>query len=226
MRILIVEDEAVAARGLERKLRAILGSKIESLKIERSLIGSECFIQDSPIDVLFLDLDLNGEDGFNLIGEAAAGSFHTIVVSANVDRAIDAFEYGVIDFVAKPVTEERLRKAIDRLVSGPEKMLKYLSVREEERVRLLQITEILYLEADDNHVLIHCRNGEILRHRKTLETLQQLLKVGFVRVHRKFLVSKIELQSVQTNPGGRYRIVLSNGVILPMSRSCYRSLKS
>ncbi|MCE9597503.1 MAG: LytTR family DNA-binding domain-containing protein [Spirochaetia bacterium] len=225
MRILIVEDESVAARGLERKLRSILGTRIQSLRIERTLIGSECFIQDSSIDVLFLDLDLNGDDGFLLLEEAAAGSFHTIIVSANTDRALEAFDYGVIDFVPKPVLETRLQRAIDRLTSGPEKPLKYLSVREDDRVHLVPLTDVIYLEGDDNHVQIHCRNGATFKHRKTLDSLEKLLTDSFVRIHRRYLVASIELQSIQVASGGKYTLSLAGGIELPVSRSFYSRFK-
>ena len=73
------------------------------------------FIKEQSIDLLFLDLNLNREDGYELLEEVAAESFHTIIVSAYKDRAIRAFEYGVLDFVAKPYTEERLSLAIQRI---------------------------------------------------------------------------------------------------------------
>ena len=94
MRILIVEDEKVAARGLERLLRELLGKKITSLKIQGNITASEYFLMDNPIDLLLLDLNLNGEDGFELLKSALAGSFQTIIVSANTDRALQAFEHG------------------------------------------------------------------------------------------------------------------------------------
>lgn len=225
MRLLIVEDETVAARGLERKLRTILGSRIQSLKIEKTLIGSECFVQDSAIDVLFLDLDLNGDDGFLLLEEAAAGSFHTIVVSANTDRAVEAFDYGVVDFVPKPVTEERLRRAIDRLTSGPEKGIKYLSVREDDRVRLIPLSNVLYLEGDDNYVQIHCRDGAKFKHRKTLDSLERLLSDAYLRIHRGYLVAASEVHSIRVASGGKYTLVLPGNIELPVSRSFYARMK-
>mgnify|MGYP000975380847 FL=1 len=67
MRILIVEDETIAARGLEKMLREIYGKEITSLKVERSLVGSECFLEEHSIDLLFLDLNLDGREGFDLL---------------------------------------------------------------------------------------------------------------------------------------------------------------
>ena len=145
MRILIVEDEKVAARGLQRMVQDILGKEISWIGWEASLDASRFALADKPVDILFLDLNLNGENGFELLQGAVAGSFHTIVVSANEDQALRAFEYGVLDFVPKPVSEERLEKAIGRIkdanYSG--KHAKYLPIRKPKGIALIAIGRCL-----------------------------------------------------------------------------------
>ena len=74
MRILIVEDESVAAKGLEKLVREIYGKEITSLKIERSLLGSECFLEENSVDLVFLDLNLDGREGFDLLRTIIAES--------------------------------------------------------------------------------------------------------------------------------------------------------
>ena len=228
MRILIVEDEAVAARGIEKQLRNILGDSIESLKIQHSLTASEIFLQDYPIDLLFLDLNLNGEDGFELLKTAVAGSFHTIIISANTDRAIDAFQFGVIDFVPKPVIEKRLRQAIDRYnntASNPVEPLKYLSVKKDDRVLLIDIEDILYLEGFDNYVKIHLKNGEIEQHRKTLSLLETILPNHFKRIHKSYILDFREVSNFVVRAGSKYYVELKNKLILPLSRIKYKELR-
>jgi len=228
MRILIVEDEAVAARGIERLLREILSDAIESLKIQHSLTASEIFLQDSPIDLLFLDLNLNGEDGFELLKTAVAGSFHTIIISANTDRAIEAFQYGVIDFVSKPVRIERLKQALDRYRNAmphQPKPLKYLSVKKDDRVLLINIDEILYLEGCDNYVKIHLKNGEVEQHRKTLQSLEMILPDHFIRIHKSYILDIREFSNFVVRTGSKYYIELKNKSLLPVSRGKYKELR-
>lgn len=62
---------------------------MQAVRIEAGLAASECFLLDNPVDVLLLDLDLDGQDGMALLHLAAAGSFQTIIVSANTDRALE-----------------------------------------------------------------------------------------------------------------------------------------
>ena len=108
MRILIVEDEPLLAGRLERLCREILGSRLETVRIATEFDEASARLAESPIDVLLLDLNLGGADGMDLLKASVAGSFHTIIVSANTEQALRAFEFGVIDFVAKPCMKDRL----------------------------------------------------------------------------------------------------------------------
>ena len=73
-----------------------------------------CFIENNSLDLVLLDLNLNGDNGFDLLTTAVSESFHTIVISAYKDQAITAFEYGILDFVPKPFNRDRLEQAFDR----------------------------------------------------------------------------------------------------------------
>ena len=147
MRVAIVEDEAVVASRLERLVTKVLGSRLESLKVLPSLPSARAFLRSSPLDVLFLDLNLNGKDGFSLLEEAVAGSFATIVVSAHHEQALRAFELGVTDFVAKPFVAERIAQSLAR-VEGREPRLRErlvrLAVRRGGGIELVEVDEIRY----------------------------------------------------------------------------------
>src|SRR5688572_31129759 len=112
MKILIVEDEPVLAQRLARFCREILGGQLESLRVASMFSEASARLDESPIDLLLLDLNLHGRDGMQLLASSVAGSFHTIIVSANTEQALRAFEYGVIDFVPKPFSRERLEQAL------------------------------------------------------------------------------------------------------------------
>src|SRR5690606_21849668 len=111
MHVVIVEDEVVVARRLERLVRSVLGDALERIDICSDLRTATDVLAGANDAVVLLDLNLGGRDGFDLLRRAAAEPFQTVVVSANADRAIEAFELGVVDFVPKPFTAERLEKA-------------------------------------------------------------------------------------------------------------------
>ena len=113
MRILIVEDESSIAQRIQRMVAEATKQKAV-IKMAYTVDQASLYLKENVIDLLLLDLNLNGKSGFELLQQAVAGSFHTIIISAYKEKAIEAFEYGVLDFVSKPFTQERLQKAIER----------------------------------------------------------------------------------------------------------------
>ncbi len=227
MRILIVEDEKVAARGLQRMLQGILGKEITWIGCESSLEASRSVLDEKPVDILFLDLNLNGENGFDLLHGAVAGSFHTIVVSANEDQALRAFEFGVLDFVPKPVSEERLRKAIARVKNADYagKQAKFLPIRKPKGIALIKLEDVSYFRGDGNYVEIRLKVGTSEYHRQTLDSLAKVLPSRFSRIHRSYIVDKRDVKNVIAHGGGMYDVELSGGTKLPLSRIHYKDFK-
>lgn len=227
MKILIVEDETVAARGLEKLVREIYGKEISSLKIEKTLLGSETYLEENPVDLVLLDLNLDGREGFDLLRSILAESFHTIIVSGKTEKAIQAFEFGVLDFVPKPVVKERLAKALQKWKSLEvnSRYTKYLSIKKEDRIELIPIKDISYIRGKDNNTIIHRKDEREDIHRKTLESLTKVLPSHFYRIHKSYLVNLREAKYIKNKGGGKYTLELKNGKDLPVSRKVYPELK-
>lgn len=227
MRILIVEDETIAARGLEKMLREIYGKEITSLKVELSLVGSECFLEEHSIDLLFLDLNLDGREGFDLLRNIISQSFHTIIVSGMTEKAIEAFEFGVLDFVPKPLKKERLEKALKKWkdVAVNSRYTKYLSVRKDDKTEIIPLKDIAYIKGQNNNTIIYRKNLNADTHRKTLDSLTKILPSHFFRIHKSYLVNLREAKYLKSKGGGKYILELKNGKVLPVSRKIYSELK-
>jgi DNA-binding LytR/AlgR family response regulator len=223
MRIAIVEDEGAVARRLERALRSILGERIEELTIERTLASARERVADRTLDLVFLDLNLNGRDGFELLSDAAAASFQTIVVSAHEEQAIRAFEYGVADFVAKPWTEERLRVAVERAL-GRETLTpaRRVAVRHAGSLELIDLSRVLAIGGADDYAELHLENGEKRLHEKTLVMLERLLPPSFARVHRSWIVNFDHVRRWMPTSGGRGTLEVAE-LQIPVGRT-YRRL--
>src|SRR5262249_43118490 len=147
MRVLIVEDEPLVSRRLAQFCRRILGDRLEWLGTTETFDAAQVTLTETPIDVLLLDLNLGGSKGMELLDANVAGSFHTIIVSANTEFALQAYEHGVIDFVAKPFSEERLAEAFRRAGEPGGRSphpARYLAVRKPGRVELVPIESVLY----------------------------------------------------------------------------------
>ena len=219
MRIVLVEDEAVVARRLERMVREIAGDGVDSLDVADSLAAARTLVHDRPPDLVFLDLNLGGRNGFHLLEEATAESFQTIVVSAHHDQALRAFEYGVVDFVAKPFTEERLRKALERATSSTARgRARCLAVRKGRELRTISLDRIAYIRGADDYSELHLDDGSIHLHQKTLTALERVLPEDFVRVHRSYIAPLTKARGLRANA-----LILADGQAVPVGRS-YRDV--
>jgi two-component system response regulator LytT len=228
MRLLIVEDEPPIADHIEWMCQKILGSQITSCKKITSLDHALEYIRKKPTDLLLLDLNLEGENGFDILKNAISGSFHTIIISAYTEQAITAFQYGVLDFIPKPFNEKRLRKAFDRYFNRQKSRdleSKYLAVRDDTSVRLIQIKDVSFFKAAGNYVEIHQTNGNVDLLTKSIGKLEQILPSRFIRVHRSYTVDLHQIDSYKHVGGGRYQIKLSHGIHIPLSRDKHKKLK-
>lgn len=228
MNLLIVEDEARIAKRIERMTREILGDALQSLTHIHTLQEALTFMEAQTPDLVLLDLNLNGENGFDLLKKAVSHPFHTIVISAYKDQAITAFEYGVLDFVPKPFNQDRLEQAFSRISkTGHEEKhpVKYLAVRKRQQVQLIPLEELLYVKGAGTYAELFLSNGAKALHDKSLEKLEQLLSPAFERVHKSYLVKAAEIKAIGVQTGSKYWAELKNGARIPVGRTKYKSLK-
>jgi len=211
MRIAIVEDEAIIARRLERMVREIVGTATVS---HATTFDDAMRVTRTPLDLLFLDLNLNGRDGFRLLEEAAASNFQTVVVSAHHEQALRAFEYGVTDFVAKPWTEERLRRAIERVRGRESSNAKTLVVRKGRELRAIAVADIVFIRGADDYSELHLADGSVHLHEKSLTALESLLPETFLRVHRSYIANLARIRGIRGGTGA----LMMDGTVVPVGR--------
>lgn len=229
MRILIVEDEPVHARFLASLLQAQLGADIDSLQHQKTLVGAECYLSENAVDLVFLDLNLYGENGFELLGRVAAGSFATVVVSAHTDQAIHAFEYGVLDFLSKPVTADRLATALQRFTENryaSRQFLRYFSFNDHGSVQVVPLADISHFISAGKQLHIVKSNGLRASCTRKISEVERILPSHFVRVHKSYIVNENSIAHLRPFPGGKYRITLKDGTTLPVSRNAYGHLRN
>jgi two-component system response regulator LytT len=228
MRILIVEDERPTAEDIRFLAGQILKNENTSIHIETTFDNALYYLKEKPIDVLLLDLNLNSKDGFQLLKEVVSRSFHTIVISANINRAIEAFEYGVLDFIPKPYNLERLTAAFNRLKSNHSSdghSIKYLSVKTGHDIKLIDIADVRYFKATNIYVELHLNDGRTMIYDKSIKQLTPLLPANIFRIHRSFLVAIDKIKTLHTLGAGNNHVTLFGGENLPVSRKVIKELK-
>ena len=237
-RVLIVDDESPA----RRRLRAQLAKEEDVLIAGEAGSGPEAVLAIRALrpDLVFLDVQMPGMNGFEVIEAIGVDAMPAVVfVTAYDEFALDAFEVAAADYLLKPFTDERLRKAVARgldaqawreagraslarlvgegLGSGA-RSLERLLVREGGRMFFVPVTEIVRLSAEGNYVRIHTvsRSHEL---RETLARLEQRLDGRrFVRVHRSEIVNLDFVGEIQRHFHGDLIAVLKNGDAVRVSR--------
>ncbi len=230
MRILVIEDEASIQDRIVRLTRNILQQRLQSIETADNLDRGIQMIKNSRIDLLLLDLNLNGKDGFEVLREVASHAFQTIVISAYPERAIDAYELGVIDFITKPFDEARLKLAFERVAGrqghGREHFAKYLAIRKFGLIELVALEDVNYVQADGGYSQLYLVDGRNEMHDKMLKDLCNLLPPTFERIHKSFVVNMQRVKGIHSKGSHKHFIVMNNGAEIPLSRSKYKELKS
>jgi two-component system, LytTR family, response regulator LytT len=226
MHVLVVEDETLIARRIERMVRDILGDRLQRIECVPDMEGAVAQLESGEISLMLLDLNLSGRDGFDILRRALVESFPTIVISANTDRAIEAFELGVLDFVPKPFTIDRLAKALGRIDghSADDRRTRFLAVSVAGKIDLVPIESVIAIHGDDDYSSIETLDGRRHLHKKTLTSLEGLLPSQFERVHRSHIVNMAHAQRIVAQSAGGRAIRLSNGMVVPIGRSYAKAL--
>ncbi len=229
MKILIVEDEIHIARHLSKVIKSLLEKEEADVKISISLNQAIEHLKNHKIDLLMLDLNLRGKDGFDLLKLMVSKPFHVIVVSAYLEKAIEAFEYGVLDFVPKPFSQERLKKSFNRLKGNDissHSTIKYFIIKKKHQLIRIREEDVLYFEAYGHYSQMYLKDGRVEFYDKALITLEPLLNQNYARVHKSYIVKMTEFKSVNVFPGGKYSLVMKNNDEIPIGRAAYKRLKN
>ena len=229
MNILIIEDEIRIAKRVERMTKEFFLNTLQSITSVQSLPEGLDYIKNNKLDLVLLDLNLNGENGFDVLKETVSGSFHTIIISANKEEALKAFEFGVLDFVPKPFNKERIEIAFNRIVKKEEvssENLQFLAVKKRGGIQLVDINEVDYIKGAGVYTELYLTNGQKELHDKSLEKLSQLLPKTFERIHKSYLVKTTEIKEIIVKTGSQYAVELHNGEILPVGRTKYKALRT
>jgi len=246
LQVLIVDDERLS----RRRLRRLLGQDPELQVIGECETGQDAieFLSNHSPQLVFLDVQMPGVDGFSVVERVGAEEMPcTIFVTAYDQYALRAFEVHAMDYLLKPYEEKRLAESVkrakrqlanfeletdrDRLREMIESMNKSarcrdrLAVRCGENLVLLRVEQVDWIEAADNYVYLHCGN-ETHTLRETMNSLQRTLdSTKFMRIHRSTIVNLDRVKALQPWFRGDYRVVLSTGTQLTLSRSYRQTLQ-
>ena len=244
VRTLIVDDEPLA----RRRLRNLLQREDEIEIVGEAVNGSAAVraIAEQRPDLVLLDIQMPGKNGFDVLEEIAGVHDPVVVfVTAHDDHAIRAFEVEAVDYVLKPVVEDRLRAAVRRAIARLDEQSRgdiarsmaqllervrldrqqesqRLAIRQDGRVRFVSVQDIDRVEAAGDVVRVHA-GRETHTMRATMAELEaKLAPPRFVRVHRSTIVNARRIREIQPWFKGGYVLLLHDGTKVRSGRS-YRA---
>lgn len=219
LKAIIVDDEPLAIAVIEGYLSRIPGVDIVAT-FNDGLPAFE-FLQDNPVDVMFLDVEMPKLTGIELV-RCLHNPPVVIITSANRDYAIEGFELNVADYILKPVTFERLLKAFSKakeLLSkrgfDDSKESEYLIFKESKKNVRIKQDDILYIESIKDYIKVVTANRTVITKQSIGSVEEMLDKDRFIRVHRSFIVAlnhvdtfsstSLEIGSIEIPIGRLYR---------------------
>lgn len=241
VRALIADDEPHLAQHLQARL-AQLWPGLEVLAPAANGIDALRRINDEEPTVAFLDIRMPGLTGLELAGRIEART-HVVFVTAFDQYAVEAFDRDAVDYLLKPVTDERLARCIERLqgklktderppaldevlarlarvLPAAGGTLRWVRALKGEVVEQIAVDEVLYFQAADKYTCVHTRAGESLIRLPLAELAAQLDGAVFWQVHRSTLVNMNEVAATRRDLGGRVFVKLKDGrTELPVSRA-------
>jgi len=226
LRVAIVDDEPMARVRLRRLLSARLDVEVVGdYPNGRALVSD---LANQSIDVLLLDVSMPEIDGFATLSLLPEPLPAIIFVTAHSNYAVHAFDADAVDYLLKPVSQERLALAIDRaakvlrnpgLVSPGSQDISRLGLKIGSGTQYLDPEVIDYVTAHDDQVEVHCGHRAVKVKRTLLEIERQLGQVKFVRIHRSCIVRVAAVQEIVPMPSGRYRMRFRDGRTVFSGRS-------
>jgi DNA-binding LytR/AlgR family response regulator len=234
IRAIIADDEAPLRASLKKKLASLWPDLVICGEAEDGFRAAELIEERQP-NVAFLDIRMPGDSGIE-VARKTSGMCHVVFITAYDEYAVDAFESEAIDYILKPVTEERLKITIRRLqkrISSmpapspglketmervlralesrkPPARLQWIKVQHGDGVRLIPAEEICYFQSSDKYTIVMTKEGESLIKKSITSLSKELDPDTYWQIHRGTIVNVNQIDKVHRSFMGRQTIKLKN----------------
>jgi len=213
LRCLLVDDEPLAHTVLRAYLDRLPGLATWAGSCYGA-VEALTFLRTTPVDVLFLDVDMPELTGLELL-RALPQPPAVVLCTAHAAHALDAFDLGVVDYLLKPIRFERFIKTINRLQAAvptaasaiaappspaPEAAVDSIFLKTDAGTERVRFAELLFVEGYGNFVKCHLASGRVLLTAETMKQMESQLPAGqFLRSHKSYLVNLASVERLSGN---------------------------
>ena len=236
MKAIIVDDEPDGIRTL-KKMMELNCPDVEIAATCTNAVTARQQLEEIKPDLVFLDIRMPGKSGLDLLAELPDKDFEVIFVTAHNEYLLQALQFSAVDYLMKPVDEDRLTEAVQRVKkrvklekhTGQAETLLYninkagsplemrLCLPTLKGFTIIKLEEILYCEAQRSYTIFHLNNNKTIMISKPLFDYECLLAgTTFLRIHKSFLINLLHIKEYVRGEGGT--VVMSNNMEIEVSR--------
>src|SRR5450432_1000231 len=236
MRTILVDDEPDGIRTL-KKLLELNCPEVEIMATCTNAVMAKQKMEEIKPDLVFLDIRMPGKSGFDLLAELSEKNFEVIFVTAHNEYLLQALQFSAVDYLMKPVDEDRLTEAVQRVrqrqnmgkgnghtetllhninkAGSPLEMRLVLPTL--KGFTIVKLEEIVYCEAQRSYTIFRLTNNKAIVISKPLFDYDRLLSdTIFLRIHKSFLINLLHVKEYIRGEGGT--VVMTNGMEIEVSR--------
>ena len=224
LKAIIIDDMPLAIASLQADLSDNHEQDVVVIGTASGVMEGAKLIKKLSPDMIFLDIHMGDGDGFDLLDIITDGSIKVVFTTASKDHAIQAFQFEAVDYLLKPVDPQLLTVAIQKVMalhqSSPDPKASSTAVpttialNTQEEIRILNLVDIIRLEAMGNYTTFYTEDGKILV-TKTLKEFEKVLSDDFIRVHQSHLVNRQQIKAYVKTEGGYLK--MKDGSDVPVS---------
>ncbi len=216
IKAIAIDDEPIALRVIEHFCQ-----DIEGIDLEKTFSNAQDglnYLNSYPTDLIFLDIDMPQINGMDLYKQLKQDSV-VVFITAHSDYAVQGFDLNALDYLLKPFTFERFKKATDKAKEyfsqfSLQKTSGHIFVRADYSLQKIIVDDILFIEALDDYLKIHIEGQKTIVARMTMKAiLEKLAHSGFMRVHRSYIVPVKKIESL------RNKTIIIKEALIPIGNS-------
>jgi len=234
LKAIIVDDEPYCCETIATLLEE--SRDVEIVSVCHNAADALVAIRKYSPDIVFLDVEMPKMNGFEMLEHLPQVNFEIIFTTSYDQYALKAIRFSAIDYLLKPVDEEELRTAIQKVIQRSQKPITQqleillqkihqpstpinkIAMPTMEGLQMIPVDSIISCESDSNYTILQLKNSKKLIVSRTLKEIEELLEEhSFVRVHRCYLANMNEVEKYVKGEGGY--LVMSDGTTIDVARN-------
>lgn len=239
---LIVDDEEFSRQSLFYLLEGNC-SNVKVSGIASSVAEAKSFLSTNHVDLIFLDIAMPKENGFELLPHLPKDKSAVIFITAYDQYALKALKASAVDYLLKPIDIDELKVSVAKATEwkkahkplkekktsalkvlqenlNDKKNLSKLTIQHSQGFHIVEVQDIMYIEADSNYSVLYLKSEEVIVATKSLKEFEEILQVSsFARIHKSIILNLNYLKNYSNSNG--LCVKLNNNTELPVSRRRY-----